>query len=152
GHGNRVGGAGPVVRAPGGPRGTFFPSAPGPVFGQRVIARFQPIRPLPGFVFPQPYVTYSPYSVIAPPFYTAPPYVAPTYLAPSYDTPSVTQNDLDLTYEVQRLSREIEQLRQQQALAAAQQAVIIPPPPPEPERPVVPTVLVFRDGSRRTIL
>src|SRR5215468_4938115 len=85
GHGNRVGGAGPVVRTPAGPRGTFFPSAPGPVFGQRVIARFQPIRPLPGFVFPQPYVTYSPYSVIVPPVYTAPAYVAPTYVAPGYD-------------------------------------------------------------------
>jgi hypothetical protein len=53
---------------------------------------------------------------------------------------------------VQRLSREIEQLRQQQALAAAQQALLVPPPPPEPERPAIPTVLVFRDGSRRTIL
>jgi hypothetical protein len=162
GRGNRVGGPGAVViPAPVPPRGVgvfsvpsrgvFFGSVPAPIVAPRAIGRFQAVRPQPRFFYPQQFVTYSPYSVIAPQIYTPPAYVAPTYVAPTYEAPSVTQNDVDLAYEVQRLSREIEQLRQQQALAAAQQALALPPLPPEPERPAIPTVLVFRDGSRRTI-
>jgi hypothetical protein len=60
---------------------------------------------------------------------------------------AAAQNQADLTYEVSRLSQEVEDLRQQQAMQAA------PPPQPVPANPVpvTPTVLVFRDGHRTEI-
>jgi hypothetical protein len=64
----------------------------------------------------------------------------------------VTQNELELTYEVQRLSREIEQLRQEQAAATLRQLTPqAPPPPPARETPATPAILVFRDGRRLSI-
>jgi hypothetical protein len=96
-----------------------------------------------------PYLGYAPY--ISPYVYPYPEvYAAPAYVEPAYTTPVVTQDQADLTYEIQRLSREIEQLREEQAIAAARiQAV---PLAPEPERPAIPTTLVYRDGRRLTIL
>jgi len=87
--------------------------------------------------------SYSPY-LWSSPFYTAPVYSEPAYVAPP-----VTQNETDLSYQVERLSREIDQLRQEQAAAA-----VPPPPPPAPSAPApppVPTTLVFRDGHRTAI-
>jgi hypothetical protein len=72
--------------------------------------------------------------------YADPSYSEPAYAAPAPEAPVVGQNESDLTYEVGRLSAEIEQLRQQQAQNQA------PPPPPRAlaER----TVLIFRDGHQ----
>jgi hypothetical protein len=70
----------------------------------------------------------------------------------TYNEPSVSQNELNLAQEVDRLSREIEQLRQEQAAAAARELTPPPPPPPAvPETPPPPTILVFRDGRRLNI-
>jgi len=108
-------------------------------------------------VIGQPFVgVYSPYVWNAPsysvPAYAAPAYVAPTYFGPTtaysepvYSAPATDAATEQLTYQVQRLSQEIELLRQQQALAAT------PPPAPVPERPPVDIVLVFRDGHRLSI-
>jgi len=59
---------------------------------------------------------------------------------------SAAQNQADLTYEVSRLSQEVEDLRQQQAMMQP-----APPPQPVTPTPVTPTVLVFRDGHQTEI-
>src|SRR6266566_4718002 len=63
---------------------------------------------------------------------------------PVAPAPAVNQREVDLAYQVGRLSEEIEQLRQQQNLRSS------PPPQTQAvaERPRIPTVLVFRDGHR----
>jgi len=63
---------------------------------------------------------------------------------PAAPAPAVNQREVDLAYQVGRLSEEIEQLRQQQNLRSS------PPPQTQAvaERPRIPTVLVFRDGHR----
>jgi len=58
---------------------------------------------------------------------------------------AAAQNQADLTYEVSRLSQEVEDLRQQQAMQAAR------PPQPVTPVPVTPTVLVFHDGHQTEI-
>ncbi len=142
----------PSAPIPSVPRSTFSGHALPPVvspFSPRIGigARVGVIRPQPRVIFPQPFVGfYSPY-LWNPPIYTAPAYVDPTYAAPTYSAPAVSQNEAELSYQVQRLSQEIEQLRQEQSLAASRQA---PPPPPSPDT-VMPTILVFRDGHRMTI-
>jgi len=77
------------------------------------------------------------------------------YSEPAYVAPSISEHTVELQYEVQRLQREIDDLRQQQSAAAVQ-----PPPPtiPQPapaaapeQRPALPTVLIFRDGRRMMI-
>jgi len=151
----------PVAPAPAPPRGTFTRSFPRPVNGN-VHAPFvtppvgafpttRVVRPHARIVFPQPFVPYT--GFYSPFVWSAPVYSAPVYSEPAYVAPTVNQNTADLTYEVQRLSQEIEQLRQEQALAAARQAAPEPPPPPsaESESPAMPIVLVFRDGRRTTI-
>jgi hypothetical protein len=96
---------------------------------------------------------YSPFTwpsaIYAAPLYSSPIYAAPAYSSPAYTTqaapqsPAPTQAEIDLAYQVGRLSQEIQQLRAEQALRSSQQ-----PPSPVPERPATPTVLVFRDGHR----
>ena len=56
----------------------------------------------------------------------------------------MNQREVDLAYQVGRLSEEIEQLRQQQNVRSS------PPPQTQAatERPRILTVLVFRDGHR----
>jgi hypothetical protein len=66
-------------------------------------------------------------------------------------TPSVSQNEIDLVGQVERLSREIEQLRIEQAEAAARQAAALSALPQEPAPPAPPTTLIFRDGRRMSI-
>jgi len=116
----------------------------------------QVLRAAPGFGVVQPFgFNYS--NGWVPPVYAAPAYVppiysTPVYASPAYVQPAPGQNELDLAYQVQQLSREIEQLRQQQALT-----VTLPPPapaPPPPSEPGVPqplTTLVFRDGHQLNI-
>jgi len=148
---------GAIFRA--GPPG---PAAPGPAFIGRAAA--------PGIVprihagpfgfgrFPRTIIGppvvgyYSPYIWPAPTLFGAPaysPYVGPVYSEPAYvppaaPAPAVNQREVDLAYQVGRLSGEIEQLRQQQNLRSS------PPPQTQAatERPRILTVLVFRDGHR----
>ena len=100
----------------------------------------------PGVVAPvlgYGYGYYSPYiwpmPVDAGPVYAQSPYVAPPEGAP------VSQNEANLSYQVERLSQQIEDLRQQQAAQAQRPAQ---PTAPEPSTPVV---LIFRDGHRMEI-
>ena len=105
------------------------------------------VRPQRRIIVPQSFGgIYSPY-LWSDPFYSAPPYVAPTYA-----TPVQSQNDVDLSYQVQRLTQEVEQLRQERSAAASQQLTPSAPSTPyAPERPATPTILVFRDGHRITV-
>jgi hypothetical protein len=82
--------------------------------------------------------------------YPASVYSEPAYAAPAASAPAVGQAEVDLAYQVGRLSQEIEQLRQQQAPASPT------PPPPQSQaapqqRTFTPTVLVFLDGHRMEI-
>ena len=66
------------------------------------------------------------------------------YASPTVSAPAVSQGEVDLAYQVGRLSAEIQQLReQQQTLRPSQQ-----PQGQTQSAPAVPTVLVFRDGHR----
>jgi hypothetical protein len=100
--------------------------------------------PRPRLFGPQPFFGFSPF------FWSAPIYSSPLYAEPTYVTPPVSQNEVELANQVERLSQQIEQLREEQALGAVRQAPP-PPPPSQPERPAVPTVLVFRDGHRMMV-
>ena len=167
GRGARHGGAVGAVRAPvSSPRSTSVfrtPPVVTPGLGTPRVAPVAPIARSPRvFVHPerrvfgsQPFFGgfyspfYSPY--YSPYLFETPYYTSPDYLAQTYDPGQVTQNDeADLSYQVQQLSLQIEQLREQQALAASQPAP--PPAPAAPEAPPTPTTLVFRDGHRMSIL
>src|SRR5213592_1460202 len=80
--------------------------------------------------------------------YPASVYSEPAYAAPAASAPTVSQGDVDLAYQIGRLSQEIEQLRQQQTITSYTQ-------PPAPSQVAAeqrtPTVLVFRDGRRMEI-
>ena len=102
-----------------------------------------------GFGFQSPF-----FSPFFPPFYPPTPiYGAPYYgssvyppvvdTAPASEPAPVNQNELDLSYQVGRLTQEVEQLRQEQQ--AVRQ-------PAQPLAPPTPTVLVFRDGHRLNIV
>ena len=127
------------------PRSTFGfnPHPVAPFLGG---SRFGGLRHQRSIVVGQPFIGgFSPFFWDAP-FYTQPSY--PAYAEPTYTAPSVSQNEIDLANQVQRLSQEIEQLRQEQALALSRQPQ---PPPPTPGPPPIPTTLVFRDGRRMMI-
>jgi hypothetical protein len=105
---------------------------------------FYPYGYYPGYYNPfSPQNFYSdPYGGGVPGYsYSEPAYSEPAYVAPAPEIPAVSQNESDLSYEVGRLSAEIEQLRQQQALNQAQA-----PPPPQSLSPR--TLLIFRDGRQ----
>jgi len=80
--------------------------------------------------------------------YPASVYSEPAYAAPAASAPTVSQGEVDLAYQIGRLSQEIEQLRQQQTITSYTQ-------PPAPSQVAAeqrtPTVLVFRDGRRMEI-
>ena len=146
----------PVQRPPvmiGRPRGPIagprvvntrpFAVAPrGPIVGPRVVNTrpFAVARPHARVVIGQPFGgVYSPFWNA--PIYSVPAYVAPTYVAPAYVGPTTYAEPVynssahdaateELAQQVQRLSQEIEQLRQQQALAAAPPPAPVPPPAP----------------------
>lgn len=103
-----------------------------------------------GYGYYPPYDYYSPYyGYGAGPGYVEPDYSdqQPVYVPGPGDVqpsgPDVQpsgQSDTDLSYQVERLTQEVEQLRQQQAVSQA---------PPAPAS--MPVVLVFRDGHRTEI-
>ncbi|HYR90523.1 MAG TPA: hypothetical protein VE422_41030 [Terriglobia bacterium] len=125
---------------------------PGVPFGRRPFVGRPFHRPV---IIGQPFGFQSPfYSPFFSPFYSPTPiYGAPIYGSSIYppavntappEPPPVSQNDLDLSYQVGRLTQEVEQLRQEQTLRQpAQPAVTVP---------AIPTVLVFRDGHRLSIV
>src|SRR5262249_48575360 len=88
-----------------------------------------------------PYPDFYPYGYSS--FYTAFPYV-------SYPE-SYEQAHADLANEVERLTKEVEQLRQDQARLLAQLAQAPPPPRQPPEGSTAPITLVFRDGHQLMI-
>jgi hypothetical protein len=79
-------------------------------------------------------------------------YGVPPYVEPQYAVPAESNNDSELSYQVQQLSRQIEDLRaQEEALAASRLQPPPPPPPSTPEPLPPPTTLLFRDGHRMSI-
>jgi len=121
--------------------------------GHRVVVS----RPFFGFSnfptfssFSSPFLWNDPFYGV--PSYATSGYVAPGYLEPTYSASQTyipaqeSQSNADLSYQVERLSQEIQSLRQeQQAIAAAQL-------PPAPVTPPTPTVLVYKDGHRESVL
>jgi hypothetical protein len=121
------------------------PVAPAPAVG---ASHFPGLRPQRTVIFSQPfsYGYASPY-VWSTPFYGASLYAEPAYVTPQVvQAPAADQNDADLTSAVQRLAREVEELRSEQAARLSLQAR--PQPQSEPGPPATPTTLVFRDGRR----
>jgi len=146
----RAGPPGPAAPGP-----AFVGRPPAPAIVPRVHAGPFGFARFPRTIIVPPVVGYySPYVWPAPPLfaepgyspYTGPVYSEPAYAAPPASAPAVSQREIDLAYQVGRLSGEIEQLRQQQNLSSS------PPPPPQTQaatdRSRIPTVLVFRDGHR----
>ena len=133
---------------------TSFGHAPAPFarapighsFGSFGHARGRGVQPI---IVPQPfgfgfYSPFSPYPFYSDPFYSNTFYSNPPYAtAPAVESPVVSQNDVDLTYQVQQLSQEVERLRQDQALSVQRL-----PQPSVPQAPPTPIVLVFRDGHQ----
>jgi hypothetical protein len=79
-------------------------------------------------------------------------YGTPSYVEQPYAVPPESNNEAELSDQVQRLSQEIEDLRaQQDAIAASRLQPPPPPPPANPEPPPSPTTLVFRDGRQMSI-
>jgi hypothetical protein len=142
----------------GGRMGSVTASAPRPAFVLRTPpvvaprfggARIGGLRHQRTVIVADPFFGYSPFFGGYSPFWGEPYYPQPAYSEPTYGAPPVSQNDIDLSYQVQRLSQEIEQLRQEQALTASRQYV--PAPPSAPGPPPTPTTLVFRDGHRMMV-
>jgi len=148
-------------------------SAPGPAFMARPAPSLvgRPVTPFvtspvvgsgrfPGTIgrFPRaivvpPVIGYGYYS---PYIWPTQAYAAPPYYSP-YDTgyasqaaPAVSQNEVDLAYQVGRLSAEVEQLRQQQTVTTYTQPPVQTQATPQ-ERTKNLIVLVFRDGHRMEI-
>jgi hypothetical protein len=107
--------------------------------GVRTIQR--PIVVTTPFGYVSPYIAPAP--IYAPQVYSEPIYAPPIYAAPQ--APAVSETEAELTYQVRRLTEEVEQLRREQALREQPQTAA--PPPPE-QAPAPLTVLVFRDGHR----
>jgi hypothetical protein len=82
--------------------------------------------------------------------YLAPVYSEPAYASPAVSAPAVSQSEVDLAYQVGRLSAEVDQLRQQQAITSLTQPPAQTQAAPQP-RTTTPTILVFRDGRRMEI-
>jgi len=163
GRGRFGGGAGfnipPVVR-PGFSVGTRpFPVTPprAPGFGVRPVHPINPVRPSRQVVVPPVFGFYSPYiwpSTIYDPYaYSL--YSNPAYSQPAYDyqnaQPAVSQNELDLAYQVGQLSAQVEQLKQQQQ-GSGINSYTQPSAQPQGSAGLrTPTVLAFRDGTQKEI-
>jgi hypothetical protein len=89
---------------------------------------------------------YSPYGY-AGSIYAPPAYSEPAYVSPSTQQPAAGQAEVDLAYQVGRLSQEVEQLQQNIRTYQAP----VPAPSAGNVQPAVPVVLVFRDGRRMEI-
>ncbi len=123
--------------------GPFFFGGPSHTFGR--FPRTIVVPSVGGYYSPYIWPT-TIYGYGGPAYY---PYPASVYSEPAYASPAaspaVSQGEVDLAYQVGRLSQEIEQLRQQQTITSYTQ-----PPAPSQVAPQqrTPTVLVFRDGHR----
>jgi hypothetical protein len=116
-----------------------------------------------GAAFSQPFGFYSPFLIPTPdpvPVYPVPqPYRPSTYYPTYSDTalmyakpaPRMTdsQSEVDLAYQVGRLTEQVKQLRREQAQKQPQQTPT--DDQPAAETPAIPTTLIFRDGQRREI-
>jgi hypothetical protein len=140
----------PVARPP-------FAAAPGrvPSFGVRPVRPVRPIRSgfgTPIFSYYSPYIW--PSTIYGAPDYIYPfsGYSQPAYTYPDTAAPGVSQNEIDLAYQVGQLSAQVEQLRQQQQTANSY-SYTQPLPQPQQAQPLAktPTVLVFHDGRRMEI-
>jgi hypothetical protein len=133
-----------------------------PVFGtSRVFPRSRGIATVPAFIPSFGYGGYYPYNYYSP--FPGPVSVVPDPITQGYgydygyrqdqyaQDQAAAQNQADLTYEVSRLSQEVENLRQQQAMLAAPPPQAVAPVPVTPPVPVTATMLVFRDGHRMEI-
>ena len=113
----------------------------------RTIGRFPRtivVPPVIGYGYYSPYI-WPTTAYAAPPYYG---YYDPAYASPTVSVPPVSQGEVDLAYQVGRLSEEIQQLRQQQVVSSYTQPVPQTQAAPEQRNP---TVLVFRDGRRMEI-
>src|ERR1041385_2172094 len=128
------------------------PFAHGPVVApsDNPVNGFRPFRPVRPVVVPPTFSYYSPYfwpgpyggSAYYP--YPAPAYSEPAYPYPDTQPPAVSQNEIDLAYQVGQLSQQVQQLQQQQAVSSYTQ----PSSPPQRagQQESTPAVLLFRDG------
>ena len=128
----------------------FVPRVHAAPFGFARYPRTIIVPPVVGYY--SPYVWPAP-ALFAPPVYSpyvgpvGPVYSEPAYVSPPPPAPAMNQREVDLAYQVGRLSQEVKQLREQQNLNSLPPAL---PPQAQslPERLPIPTVLVFRDGHR----
>jgi hypothetical protein len=133
-----------------------------PALGKsRVFPRSRGIVTGPAFVPTFGFGGYYPYNYYSP--FPGPVSVVPDPITQGYgydygygqdqyaQDQAAAQNQADLTYEVGRLSQEVENLRQQQAMQAVPPPQSVTPVPVTPPVTVTPTVIVFRDGHRTEI-
>jgi hypothetical protein len=119
----------------------------GPGNGFRQSRSVRPVVGAPVFGYYSPYI----YGYGGPEYYPypAPAYSEPAYAYPGTQPPAVSQNEIDLAYQVGQLSAQVQQLEQQQSATSYTQ------PSSSPQRAVqqesTPTVLVFQDGRRMEI-
>lgn len=151
----------PVVR-PGfslNPRPPFAVGQPHvPNFGVRPAQPFRPGHPIRPVIAPPVFGFYSPYiwpSTIYDP-YASPVYSAPAYSEPAYgyqnpQPPAVSQNEIDLAYQVGQLSAQVDQLRQQQQANAINSYTQPSTQPQDSAHARISIVLVFRDGNTKEI-
>lgn len=123
-------------------------------FGFAHRQRSAVVAPIFGFYSPfyspyawSPYYGGPEYYPGGPGYYPYPGYPDSGYV-PSAAAPSGNQGEVDLAYQVGRLSEEINQLRQQQAAVPYAQQIT---PQSAQEREGTPTALVFRDGRRMEV-
>jgi hypothetical protein len=126
-----------------------------PSFGFRPVHPGRPIRPVvvpPVFGYYSPYIWPTTiYDAPAYSVYSAPAYSQPAYAYPDSQPPAVSQNEINLAYQVGQLSAQVEQLRQQQQQGSSSYTQPISPAEPAAPSAKTPTVLVFKDGRRMEI-
>jgi hypothetical protein len=125
--------------------------APGPFAGFPSLGFGLSSRPM--FALSPPYDYYRPFPAPMPVYSFTIPAAVPAYSPAREEEPEVRQtagqSELELAYQVGRLTQEVEQLRQEQALRASPQAQQIQPP--QPATPSIPKVVIFQDGHRLEI-
>lgn len=147
-----------TAQGPAGVRAQMAPAARSSAFNLSITASTSPfvmrpqrhviVAPNWGFYGGHYRGFYDPYRyVTAPPYYPVLPYVS-SYVEAPHVAPSRSPSEVELSYQVEQLTREVERLRQDQAAAALQQSA---PPPRVAEPPPVPITLVFRDGRRLSV-
>jgi hypothetical protein len=138
--------AAPPVRVV--PPGRVAPFAFGRPARTVIVSPF--ISPFAGFGYYSPF-GYSPFGYstygYAGSIYAPPAYSEPAYVSPSTQQPAAGQAEVDLAYQVGRLSQEVEQLQQNIRTYQAP----VPTPSAGNAQPAVPVVLVFRDGHRMDV-